>query len=103
GAQTGAVALLGMRLTREQGGDERGGGGARRLRPVDEARGRPLRLRPMGVRHVGGLRGVLAAAPVPTMRGDAPALEKQFDRGGAEADLDPLVHELVGDAVVVVL
>src|SRR5437588_823168 len=42
-------------------------------------------------------------APVPTMRGDAPALEKQFDRGGAEADLDPLVHELVGDAVVVVL
>ena len=57
----------------------------------------------MGVRHVGGLRGVLAAAPVPTMRGDAPALEKQFDRGGAEADLDPLVHELVGDAVVVAL
>src|SRR5436853_350777 len=79
------------------------GGGARRLRPADEARGRPLGVRPMRVRHVGGLGGVLAAAPASAMRGDAPAFEKQFDRGGGEADLDPLMHELVGDAVVVVL
>src|SRR6266446_5748716 len=77
--------------------DERGGGGARRLRPADEARGRPLGVRPMRVRHVGGLGGVLAAAPASAMRGDAPAFEKQFDRGGGEADLDPLMHELVGD------
>src|SRR5256886_14698701 len=37
------------------------------------------------------------------MRGDAPAFEKLFDGGVGEADLDPLMHELVGDAVVVVL
>ena len=102
-AQTRAIALLGMRMARQQRGDERGGRGARRLRPADEARGRPLGVRPMRVRHVGGLGGVLATAPASAMRGDAPAFEKQFDRGGAEADLDPLVHELVGDAVVVVL
>src|SRR5439155_1399006 len=46
-AQTRAIALLGMRLARQQRGDERGGGGARRLRPADEARGRPLGVRPM--------------------------------------------------------
>src|SRR5207245_404924 len=78
-------------------------GGARGLGPAAEARGRPLGVRPMRVRHVGGLGGVLAAAPASAMRGDAPAFEKQFDRGGGEADLDPLMHELVGDAVVVVL
>jgi hypothetical protein len=37
------------------------------------------------------------------MRGDAPALEEELDDGRGEADLDALVQELVGDAVVVVV
>jgi hypothetical protein len=37
------------------------------------------------------------------MRGDAAALEEDLDDGGGEAGLDPLVQELVRDAVVVVL
>src|SRR6266545_6727995 len=37
------------------------------------------------------------------MRDDAAALKEHLDDGAAEADLDVLVQELVGDAVVVVL
>ena len=54
------------------------------------------------VGHVGGVGGVLAAAPEAAMRRDAPALEEEFDDGGAQPDLDALVHELIGDGVVVV-
>jgi len=44
----------------------------------------------------------LAAASAAAMRGDAAVLEEDLDDGGGEPH-DPLVQELVGDAVVVVL
>ena len=53
--------------------------------------------------HVCGVGGVLPAPPPATMRGDASAFEKQFDGGGGEPSVDPLVQELVGDAVIVVV
>jgi len=37
------------------------------------------------------------------MRGHASPFEEELDRGGTEPDLDALMHELVGDRVVVVL
>src|SRR3989442_1240893 len=62
----------------------------------------PLRCNRHGRECWGGWASA-AGARASAMGGDAPAFEKQFDRGGGEADLDPLMHELVGDAVVVVL
>ena len=101
--EAGAVALLGVGLGREDGRDELGRGRARRRRPGDQAGGRPFGVGAMGVRHVRGVGGVLAPAVAAAMGGDAPALEEQLDDRRREPDLDALVHELVGDAVVVVL
>jgi hypothetical protein len=57
----------------------------------------------MGVGHVGRVGGVLAAAPEAAMRGHPPAFEEEFDGGGAQPDLDALVHQLMGEGVVVVV
>ena len=75
--QAGAIALLGMGLGREDGGDELGVGSVR-----------------MG--HVRGVGGVLPAALAAARRGDAPALREQLDDRGGEPDLDALVDELGG-------
>ena len=61
-AETGAIALLGMRPVGEDGLDEGRGLGPDRLRPADDARGRPLQMALMGLGHVGGIGGVAAAA-----------------------------------------
>ena len=98
-----AVALLGMPLGGEDGGHELAGDRPRRLGPRDEPRWRPLGVRPMGVRHVRRVGRVLGAPTAPAVRGDPPALEKDLDDGGGEADLDALMQELIGDAVVVVV
>jgi len=56
----------------------------------------------MRMRHMRGIRGGLPATVPAAMRGDAPSFEEHLDDGRGEPDLDALVQELVGDAVVVV-
>ncbi len=99
--EAGPVPLLGVGLGGEEGGDELGRRWARGAGPGDQTRGRPLGMRAVGGRHVGWIGRALAAPPTATMGGEAAALEEDLDRRGGEADLDALVHELVGDAVVV--
>lgn len=57
----------------------------------------------MDMRHVRGIGRVLPAAVTAAMRGNASAFEEQLYDGCRQPDLDPLVHEAVGHAVVVVL
>src|SRR6266403_1415492 len=72
-AEARAIALLGMRTVREDRLDQRGRLGADGARPIDEARRRPLEVALVGLGHVGGVSGVLAADDTPPMRGDARA------------------------------
>ena len=68
--QAGAVALLGVRAVGEDGGDERRGLGADGLRPLDEARRRPLEMVLVGLGHVGGGGGGPARGVIAPMGGD---------------------------------
>jgi hypothetical protein len=89
-----------MRPIREdclhQGGGLRADGAG----PVDEARGRPLEVVLVRLRHVGGVGGVLASDEAPGMGGDALAAMKDFDGRRGQAGVDVLVHERGGDGVV---
>ena len=99
-AETGAVALLGVRAVGEDGLDEGGGLRAEGAGPVDEAGGGPLQVALMGFGHVGGLGGVPAPHVVADMGGHALAAMEQLDRGEGQAGVDVLVDEGVGDRVV---
>src|SRR5207245_3054349 len=54
----------------------------------------------VGLRHVGGIGGVLAADETPPMRGDALAAVEELDGGRGQARVDLFVNECVGDGVV---
>jgi len=99
-AQAGAVALLGVRPVGEDGFDERGGVRADGAAPGDEARGAPLQVLLMGLGHVGGIGGVAAAEGTAWMGGHALAAVEDFDGGGGQARVDPLMQEAIGDGVV---
>ena len=99
--QAGAVALLGMRAVGEDGGDERRGLGADGLRPLDEARRRPLEMVLVGLGHVGGGGGVPARRVIAPMGGDALAAMEELDGRRADARVHDLVDQGVGDGVVV--
>jgi hypothetical protein len=55
----------------------------------------------VGLGHVGGIGGVAAAAVGAAMGADALAAMEDLDRAHAGAHVDGLVHEGVGDGVVV--
>src|SRR5579864_7608585 len=71
------------------------------LRPAHQPLGRPLRIRPMCLRHVLGLRRVRSATKAAQMARHALALREAFHRLGAHPDIELLAHQLVGHAVVV--
>ena len=96
--QAGAVALLGVRAALEDLGHHAPRGRSGLLGPADEARGRPLRVRPVRAGHVLGQgRGLAVVAS--TVRRHPPAFVEDLDDRGGVARLDLLVDELVRDAV----
>src|SRR5207245_8273183 len=95
-AEARAIALLGMRTVREDRLDQRGRLRADGARPVDEARRRPLEVALVGLRHVGGVGGVLAADDTPPMRGDALAAVEELDGGRGQTRVDLVVNERGG-------
>jgi hypothetical protein len=99
-AEAGAIVLLGMRPVGEDRLDQRGRLGADGARPVDEARRRPLEMALVGLGHVGGVRGVLAADDTPPMGGDALTTVEDLDGGRGLARVEVFVDERVGDRVV---
>jgi len=100
-AEARAIALLGMGPIRENRLHQRGGLRADGAAPVDEARGGPLEVALMRLRHVGGIGRVVASDEAPPMGGEALAAVKDLDGGRAQAGVDMLVDERVGDGVVV--
>ena len=102
-AETGPVALLGMRPTRENLLDEGGRlwshGGA----PPNQAGGAPLRVRPVGVGHVLGDRREAAGVMTAAMHSDPRAPLKHFHGRGREPEIDGLVNESIRDGVQMAL
>ena len=95
-AETGAIALLGVRPVGENRLDEGGGLCADRARPGDDARGRPLEVALMGLRHMGRLGGVPAAHDAAEMSGHALAAMEEFDGSRGKAGVDEVVDEGIG-------
>jgi hypothetical protein len=86
-AETGPIALLGVRTAGENLLDQRGGVRPRHGTSPDQARRTPLQMRPVSVRHVlrdGREAGMLTAAVHPDPR----ASLKDFDSRGREAEID---------------
>ena len=79
-AETGAIALLGMRAVGEDGRDERRGLRPDGAGPADEARRPPLVVRLMRLRHVGGVGREAAPLRAAPMGGDALAGMEDFER-----------------------
>src|SRR5262245_23311129 len=99
-AQAGAIPLLGMRAIGEDGLDQRGGLWPDGAGPVDQARGRPLEVLAVRLRHMGRIGRVPTAAIVADVRGHALAAMEDLDGGGGATGIDELVQELIGDGVV---
>jgi hypothetical protein len=98
-----AIALLGMGPIRENRLHQRGGVRADGARPVDEARGRPLEMALVRLRHMGGIGGVPPADDTAPMRGDALGPVEDLDGRRGQAGVDVFVDERVGDGVVMAL
>ena len=98
-----AVALFGMRTALQDARSEPTGRRAGVFRPGDQARRCPFGVRPMRVRHVGGLRGEPAPAREARVRRDTVALQEDFHRPVRESGLDAGVDELIRHAVEVVI
>jgi len=71
--------------------------------PSDETRGRPFEIFLMGLGHMFWQRGVSSFDVAAAMEGDSPALEEGLQRRGGEADIEPLMNQLIRDTVVMMI
>ena len=100
-AEARAIALLGVRAIGEDRLHQGGGLGADRAGPVDQARGRPLEMFTMRLRHVCGIGRMPPAAIVADVGGHALAAMEDLDGGRGAARVDEFVQERMRDGVVV--
>jgi len=100
-AQAGAVGLLRMLARVEERLDELSGVRADGLSPAHEPFRRPLQVLLVRGRHVFSEGGVSSRRFDPGMGGDPLVLEQDLDGRLCSTDVDLLVDECVGDAVVV--
>ena len=99
-AETGTVALLGVRPALQDQGGELGGARADCRRLTTDPLDRPLGIAPMGTRHVLGDGRVPPAPGAAQVNGDALAFAEQLDgvRGDARVKLladQPVRHRVV--------
>src|SRR6476646_644667 len=90
-----------MRLAGNDGADDFGCGGAYGFAPMNQARRRPLDMRPMALRHVFRNGGMAVSCRAADVRGDALAAMKYFDGGCGVTGFELLPGELIGNAVAV--
>ena len=89
--EAGAEALLGMRAIGEDGDDQGCRLGPDVLSPAGDARGRLLQVAQVGLGHMGGDRGVVAAMRAARVGGDALAAGEDLHRAEGAAEVDALV------------
>src|SRR3990172_2422306 len=102
-AEAGAIAHLWMGPLGEDGLDERGGTVSDALPPADEARGGPGQMLLVGLGHVLGDGGVVAARVAPAVGGDADPPVEELHRGRGHTGLHLLAEEGVRDRVEVMV